>query len=133
VKYTAAVVPLPGHRVSRDAKEIGVYFEVRNLALDAEGQSSFDVRYAVYRSTREIRDLVFRDRPDLDELELVAPASLSYLEERSGVSREGLVIKGTELDVSELSPGDYVLVVTIHDRLADYTSSRSTAFRISSY
>lgn len=132
VKYATAVVPAPSHRVPRGAATLGVYFEVRNLALDDERRNSFDVHYAVYRSTREIRDLAFRDEPDVEGLELVAPASLEYLEESTGVSPEGLVIKGTELDVGDLAAGDYVLVVTIDDRIARDSVSRAAAFRISS-
>jgi hypothetical protein len=132
VKYAMAVVPSPDHRLPMGADALGVYFEVRNLARDEQGLNSFDVRYAIYRSSREIRDLAFQDDPDVEGLELVAPASLSYLEESTGASPEGIVVKGTELDVSELEAGDYVLVVTILDRLADYTRSRATAFRVSS-
>jgi GWxTD domain-containing protein len=130
VKYATAVVPAPDHRVPLGSDALGVYFEVRNLAQDRDGLNSFDVRYAVYRSNREIRDLAFRPRPDLEGMELVAPASLSFMEESTGSSPEGLVVKGTELDVGDLGSGDYVLVVSIHDRLAEYTESRATAFRV---
>jgi GWxTD domain-containing protein len=132
VKYARAVVPAPDHRLPMGSGALGVYFEVRNLARDEQGMNSFDVRYAIYRSSREIRDLAFQDDPDVEGLELVAPASLRFLEESTGASPEGIVVKGTELDVSGLEAGDYVLVVTIHDRLADYTGSRATAFRVSS-
>ena len=130
VKYTQAVVPAPDARVAPGTGAIGVYFEVRNLARGADGLSSFDARYSVYRSQRETRELAFRDVPDLEGLELVAPASLLFVDESSGVSPEGLVVKGIELDVSELEPGDYVLVVTIEDRLAEYAVSRATTFRV---
>jgi len=132
IKYAMAVVPAPAHRVPSGSSTLGVYFELRNLAVDATGTSSFDVRYAIYQSSREIRDLAFQFRPDMDGLELIAPASMTFLEETSGQSPEGLVVKGTELDVGGLSPGDYVLVVSIHDRLAEYSSSQATVFRISS-
>jgi GWxTD domain-containing protein len=132
VKYATAVVPAPDHRVPMGSDALGVYFEVRNLARDERGMNSFDVRYAIYRSNREIRDLAFQAEPDLEGLELVGPASLSFLEESTGASAEGLVIKGTELDVGDLDAGDYVLVVTIRDRLADYSGSRATAFRVPS-
>jgi GWxTD domain-containing protein len=130
VKYATAVVPAPDHRVPMGSDALGVYFEVRNLARDSRGLNSFDVRYAIYKSNREIRDLAFQDEPDLEGLELVGPASLSFLDESTGASAEGLVIKGTELDVGDLDAGDYVLVITIYDRLADYTGSRATAFRV---
>jgi GWxTD domain-containing protein len=133
VKYAMAIVPTPAHRVPAGSDALGVYFELRNLAVDANRISSFDVRYAIYRSSREIRDLVFQDRLDTDGLDLIAPASLSFLEETSGLSPEGLVVKGIELDVGELQPGDYVLVVSIHDRIAEYSSSQAAAFRISSH
>jgi len=131
VKYATAVVPAPDHRVPMGSDALGIYFEVRNLARDARGLTSFDVRYAVYRSNREIRDLAFQDDPDLDAMELVAPASLSFLEESTGASGEGIVVKGTELDVGDLAAGDYVLVVAIHDRLAGYEDRRAAAFRVS--
>lgn len=132
VKYATAVVPLPDHQVPRGSDALGVYFEMRNVARGADRRSSFDVRYAVYRSSHEVRDLAFQDRPDLEGLELVAPATLNYLEESTGVSPEGLVVKGTELDVGGLDAGDYVLVVSIHDRIAGFTVSRAATFRVSS-
>ena len=133
VKYAMAIVPAPAHRVPAGSAALGVYFELRNLAVDVNQTSSFDVRYAIYRSSREIRDLVFQARLDTEGLDLIAPASLSFLEETSGLSPEGLVVKGIELDVGELPPGDYVLVVSIRDRIAEYSSSQAVAFRISSH
>jgi len=132
VKYTTVIVPSPDHRVPLGSDALGVYFELRNLALDGSGRSNFDVRYSIYASNREIRDLAFGERPDTDQLELVAPASMNFLQERTGVSPQGLVVKGTELDVGALGAGDYVLVVSIHDRIADDLISRAAAFRISS-
>ena len=130
VKYGQLVIPAPGLRVPGDAETVAVYFEVRHLGLDPTGRTDFDVSYEIYESSRELRDLalVRADVPRGD-LERIEPLTLRFLQERTGVSSEGLVVKGAEIDVSGLDEGSYVIVVTIHDRHAGERASRVLPFR----
>lgn len=129
VKFGAVVLPVPDLRVPVDATEIALYFEARHLATDAEGRTQFDVRYEVLSSTREVRNLTRAESFLRADLERVDPLTLEFLEEQTGVSREGVVVKGTPIDVSGLASGDYVLVVTLFDRLAKREVSAALPFR----
>lgn len=128
-KYGQVVVPVPDLRVPSRTSRVGVYFEVRNLAADAEGRTRFDVQYEVFASSREVRNLALVSgfaRRDLDRID---PLTLTFLEERTGMSEEGLVVKGTVLEVGDLGVGDYVLVVTVRDRIGGREASRALPFR----
>ena len=57
------------------------------------------------------------------------PLTASFVEEQTGVSAEGLVIKGAALDVSELGDGNYVLVVSVSDHVGGQSVSQAIAFR----
>ena len=128
-KFGQVVVPAADLRVPSHADRVGVYFEVLNLTRDESGQTLFDVTYEVFASSREVRNATlvsdFR-RSDLDRID---PLTLTFLEERTGTSPEGLVVKGVELDIGEIGVGDYVLVVTVHDRISDRETSRALPFR----
>lgn len=127
VKHGRAVVYAPRAIIEGDL--LGVFYEVENLSRDASGQTRFDVEYAVYRGTGEVRLLAMLGQLDLEEVEEIEPTTVQYLQERTGVSPEGAVVKGTEIDVTGLPEGDYVLRVQIHDLLDGRTCSGTVAFR----
>jgi hypothetical protein len=129
VKFGAVVLPVPDLRVPADASEVALYFEARHLATDDLGRTNFDVRYEVFVSTREVRNLALTEVFRRSDLERVEPLTMEFLEEQTGVSREGVVVKGAPIDVSDLAPGDYVLVVTVIDRLAKREVSGALPFR----
>ncbi len=129
VKFGQVVVPVPDLRVPSSAQRAGVYFEVRNLAVDAEGLTRFDVQYEVFASSREVRNLTLSAAFERRDLDRIDPLTLNFLEERTGVSAEGLVVKGTILELGTLGVGDYVLVVTVRDRIGGRDASRALPFR----
>ncbi len=130
VKFRQAVIPAPDLRVPAAARAVAVYFEVRNLGTDDIGLTRFDVTYEVFASNREVRNLtVLSEDFRREDLERIEPMTMTFLEERTGTSAEGLVVKGTRVDVSDLGPGDYVLVVTVRDRISDREVSRVLPFR----
>jgi len=130
VKFRQAVIPAPDLRVPAASKSIAVYFEVRNLGLDEAGLTRFDVTYEVFASSREVRNLtVLSEDFRRDALERIEPMTMTFLEERTGTSPEGLVVKGTRVDVADLGAGDYVLVVTLRDRISKREVSRVLPFR----
>jgi hypothetical protein len=45
------------------------------------------------------------------------------------VSPEGLVVKGTEIDISALREGDYVLQIRVDDLVTGQTAAETVAFR----
>lgn len=129
VKFGQVVVPVPDLRVPSSAERAGVYFEVRNLAADGGGLTRFDVQYEVFASSRELRNLTLVSEFERRDLDRIDPLTLTFLEERTGVSAEGLVVKGTVLELSTLGVGDYVLVVTVRDRISGRDASRALPFR----
>lgn len=130
VKFGQTVVPAPDLRIPNDAAAMGVYFEVRHLGEDDRGLTHFDVTYEVFRSDREVRNItLLRENFRREDLEQIAPMTMTFLEERTGVSSEGVVVKGTRVDVEDLIPGDYVLVVTVRDRISAREASRVLPFR----
>jgi len=130
VKYGQAVVPVPDLRVPSDAAAMGVYFELRHLGQDARGMTHFDVTYEVFRSDREVRNITLASENfRREDLERIEPMTMTFLEERTGVSSEGLVVKGMRVEIGELLFGDYVLVVTVRDRISARKISRVLPFR----
>lgn len=128
-KFGQVVVPVPDLRLSADAQRAGVYFEVRNLAVDDSGATRFDVSYEVFASSREVRNLSLVSGFERRDLDRIDPLTLVFLEERTGVSPEGLVVKGTELELGSLEVGDYVLVVTVRDRIGEREAAKALPFR----
>ena len=131
VKFGRVVVPVPDLRIPAGADAAGVYFEVRHLATGPDGKTSFDVRYEMYRSTRATRGLFLSgtDPSGTRRLRGIDPLTLTYLREQTGVSREGVVIKGSRLDLAQLPPGEYVLVVVVRDRIGGREARSALAFR----
>lgn len=112
-----------------DGNTLGVYYELEGLGRDGSGRTRFDVEYAIYESSGQVRLLAMLGEFDPSELEEVDLATVRYLQERTGVSPEGLVVKGTELDLSDLAAGDYVLFVRVSDELSGQHCARAVAFR----
>jgi GWxTD domain-containing protein len=129
VKFGQVIVPAPSRRLLANAETVAVYFELRQPALDKEGLSSLDVVYEVFEDRRRIRSLVTNREFRRDKLERIDPLSSVFLNERSGVSREGVVIKGTNLDITSLRAGDYLVLVTVSDRISGQSASRAGWFQ----
>lgn len=127
VKHGRAVIHAPSAVIEGDV--LGVFYELENLARGPDGRTRFDVEYAIYRGSGDVRLRAMLGSSDLAGLEEVDPVTVQYLEERTGVSPEGVVVKGTELDVSSLPEGDYVLRIRVEDRLVARTCSAVAAFR----
>ena len=130
VKFGQTVVPAPDLRVPETSEAMAVYFELRHLGLDETGRTHFDVTYEVFESNREVRNLTLASTDfDRDDLRRIEPMTMTFLEERTGMSGEGVVVKGTRLDIVDLRAGDYVLVVTVRDRISAREVSRFVPFR----
>jgi hypothetical protein len=108
---------------------LGVFFELANAGLDASGQTEFDVEYGIYEATGQVRLLSMLGDFDPSELEEVELSTVQYLHERTGVSPDGLVVKGTEIDISALPAGDYALQIRIDDRVTGERVSTVVPFR----
>ena len=127
VKHGRSVIVAP--RAVIEGNSLGVFYELEHLGVDEAGQTRFDVEYAVYEGTGQIRLLAMLGTFDPDELEEVDLSTVKYLQERTGVSPQGLVVKGTEIDISALRAGDYVLLITVKDLIADQECAAAVAFR----
>ncbi|RKZ12728.1 hypothetical protein DRQ53_14395, partial [bacterium] len=127
VKHGRSV--LASARAVIEGNALGVYFELENLAIGDNGRTDFDVEYAIYEGTGRVRLLAMLGDFNRDELEEVELSTVQYLHEQTGVSADGLVVKGTEVDVSALRPGDYVLLITVHDLIAGGETAAAVAFR----
>jgi hypothetical protein len=129
VKYGQAVVPVPDLRLPVATPSVSVYFELRHLALDDQGRTRFDVSYEVFQSDREILNLTLGGDFKREDLDRIDPLTLTFLEETTGTAPGGVVVKGADVDISSLGRGDYVLVVTVRDRLSDRSESQAVPFR----
>jgi GWxTD domain-containing protein len=127
VKHGRSVIAAP--RAVIEGNFLGVFYELENLGVDGSGQTRFDVEYAVYEATGQIRLLAMLGKFDPDELEEVDLSTVQYLQEQTGVSPQGVVVKGTEMDISGLGAGDYVLLITVNDLLLDQECVSAVAFR----
>jgi GWxTD domain-containing protein len=127
VKHGRAVISAP--RAVIEGNTLGVYYELANLGQEASGETRFDVEYAIYEATGQVRLLAMLGRFEPEDLEEVELVTVQYLQERTGVSPEGLVVKGTEIDISALHAGDYVLRIRIDDLVAGQQESAAIAFR----
>lgn len=129
VKFGQVVLPSASRNLPIDAPELFVYLELRQPAVDDAGATSLDISYEVFESHDELRTLLLGETFRREDLERIDPLSRTFVEERTGVSSQGVVVKGTRLDIAELQRGDYVLVVTARDRIAGQSVSRAVGFR----
>lgn len=115
VRHARAVVPHPEPELHAGQQVASVYYEVYGAALDARGLTSLDVEYELF--PERAFDPYVLGAGYVDG-ELQAPAFRAvFPRERTGAARGGLVIKGTRLEVGDLQPGPYVLVVRVGDRI----------------
>lgn len=112
VRHATTVVPLPERLVPRTQDRLYVYFEVYDLGLEEDGRTRITVSYRVTPSGPE--DGV----PRIDE----------FVEERTGLSTDGTLVKGTALDLLRLDPGPHELVVTVVDLVRDVRMEGSLEF-----
>jgi GWxTD domain-containing protein len=129
VKHGYGIIPVPAGVYAEATEDVYVYYEVYNLSTGKDGQTRFNVTYDIYRdrqSGNKGKPLKSFRRGGNDRID---PMSVTFLEETSGISAQRHVVKGGEVDIAELAPGRYVLVVTIEDLLSGEKTSRFQPFR----
>lgn len=129
VKFGQVVLPSPSRRLPLEAEELFVYLELRQPAVDDSGATSLDISYEVFESRQELRSLLMGQTFRREDLDRIDPLSVQFREEQTGVSNQGVVVKGTRIEIADLGRGDYVLVVTARDRIAGQSVSRALGFR----
>jgi tetratricopeptide (TPR) repeat protein len=119
-KGSLSVVPNPLGKCPLD-HPLYLYFEVYNLAKDANGNTSYTIEYklASVEIKRPLLASIFGSRKK---------TSIAVPSERSG--KENWSPEHMALDVSELEPGKYNVQVTLKDRVAGTSVSRSIAVEI---
>ena len=120
VKGSLSVVPNPVGKCPLD-HPLYLYFEVYNLAKDANGRSLYTIEYklASVQIKKSLLAGIFGSR---------RKTSISVPSERTG--KENWSPEHMALDVSELEPGKYNVQVTVKDRVAGTSVSRSVAVEI---
>ena len=114
VRYATTLVPHPERTVPRDQDRLYVYFELYDLGLEDDGRTRFGVSYRVTPiGTTD-------GSPRIDD----------FVEERTGVSSDGTVVKGTALDLRRLEAGAHELVVTVIDRVRGVRMERWLEFAV---
>jgi hypothetical protein len=115
-----SVVPNPLGKCPLD-HPLYLYFEVYNLAKDANGRTSYTIEYKLtsVQIKRPLLASIFGARKK---------TSISVPSERIG--KEEWSPKHMALDVSELEAGKYNLQVTLKDHIAGKSVSRSVAVEI---
>lgn len=112
-----------------EGTRLGVYYEVRGLAVGDDHLTRFDVEYSIYRGTGRIRMLAMLGEFTPDESDKLDLATAEFIHESSGLSPDGLVVKGTEMDLAGLDKGDYILRVQVTDRISQQECASAVAFR----
>ncbi len=130
VKYGEVVLPAATRDLPANASQLSVYYELYQPGLDVDGRTRLNVHYEVFRLDHRThwvleRATSFR-RQDLSKVE---PVSVVFVEERTGRSSLGHVVKGTDLPIDALASGNYLLVVTVEDLVSRKSVSQTTAFR----
>jgi hypothetical protein len=119
-KGSLSVVPNPVGKCRVD-HPLYLYFEAYNLSKDANGRTSYMIEYklASEQIKRSLLASIFGSR---------RKTSIAVPSERTG--RENWSSEHMALDVSELEPGKYSMQVTLKDRIAGTSVSRSVAVEI---
>ena len=119
-KGSLTVIPNPLGKCPLD-HPLYLYFEVYNLVKNANGSTSYAVEYKLGSEQIKIPLLasIFGSRK---KTSIAVPA------ERTG--KENWSREHMALDVSELEPGKYNVQVTVKDRIAGTSASRSVAVEI---
>jgi len=125
VRHGQVVVPHPEYQALPELPKLHVYYEVYDATPDARGRAHLDVLYEVFTLSEY-------DPLEVGRFEDVTGASsvIRYLhtDEKTGQTGSGTTVRGTELDLTELDPGHYVLVVTVSDRLSHTETRRLARF-----
>jgi len=129
VRYAYAVLPKPDRAFPRSSRELFVYFEAYNLATDETGRTRFNASYEVYAVDGPPEFDLEGEIADPSMLEGLRSHGVTFVEERSGLSPDGHVVKGAGVDIAELDPGDYLLLVQIEDLHTDQAARRYIHFR----
>ncbi|NNM35238.1 MAG: GWxTD domain-containing protein, partial [Gemmatimonadetes bacterium] len=119
VKYAFGILPTPAGQFSSTDQTAYVYFEAYNLDQDATRRTHFNVSYQIYRVPRGVDVALKGAELDLSDLEKMDPVGLTFVEERTGLAPEGHVVKGGEVEIGDLRPGRYVLLVEVEDLLGE--------------
>ncbi len=127
VKHAHAIVPNPSGRYQAVGNDLHVYYEVYNLGLDDSGLARFDTKYEIFHKLETSEP----QRVHGDDRRLRAePVSAQFVGGRAGVSPYGVVVKGSALDIGDLPAGDYVLAVTVVDRLRERQKTQLKDFQV---
>lgn len=128
VRFARAVVPNPARRLRAGRADVAVYYEVYGASADGSGQSRLEIEYAVYPAAHF--DPVLRT-PRYVDGEIARPSvRIVFPQATTGTGPDGLVVRGTRLDVSELVAGEYVLSVLVSDRVARREAGRIVRFEV---
>ena len=114
------VVPNPGRLFLRGQLTY-VYYEVYNLAMGDAGRTSYETLYEI--TPRGMPALRNRSAQRPGDMQTV----LSIFEGEGNASEEA---EYTALDTTDLPEGEYVLTVTLTDRLANSSVSKSVNFMV---
>ena len=116
------VTPNPLLRFST-RQSVFVYYEIYDLPADKEGQTKFSIEYALIPDTPRRKVFGLFGRGD--------QAALTLLLDRSGA--EASPAEYAEIDVSNVDPGEYTLVVRVTDHVTEKTVERSRKLQLFEY
>ncbi len=120
VRHGLNVVPNPGRLYAR-GQLVYVYYEVYNLDMDEDGRTSYETLYEI--TPLGMPPLRNRRARRPDDMQTV----MSFFEGEGSSAEEA---EYTALDTTDLEAGEYVLTVTLTDRGADKSVTRSVNFMV---
>ncbi len=114
------IVPNPGRLYLR-GRLVYVYYEVYNLAIDDAGRTSYETLYEITpMGMPALRNRFARPPGDMQTV-------MSFFEGEGTSAEEG---EYTALDTTDLEAGEYVLTVTLTDRHAGTSVTKSVNFMV---
>ena len=114
------IVPNPG-RLYPKGQLVYVYYEVYNLAMDDAGRTSYETLYEITpMGMPALRNRFARPPGDIQTV-------MSFFEGEGDSSEEA---EYTALDTTDLEAGEYVLTVTLTDRHAGTSVTKSVNFMV---
>jgi hypothetical protein len=128
VRYARVVIPHPEPRLHPEQESLFVYYEVYDADADSLGRTQLGIEYELYG--KRSYDPYVGGAGRIDGKLAVPVFRAAFDDDKTGKSERGVVIRGTRLDVGDLEPGSYVLVVRVGDRLSKRESFRTVEFTV---
>jgi GWxTD domain-containing protein len=125
-RFGSDLLPNPGHHY-RGTEDLRIYVEAYNLAL-SDGRSEYEVTYSVFPEPQTLgrAEAIVKGLRSLLHLRSPADAVISQSFQRVGEGDS--VGEEVAIDINALSPGAYVVSVSVRDKISGARTERTAHF-----